>query len=103
MRPAPGRAGSHNSTNLSCLLSCGYLLGGTYLPPTPERWRCRLRFQEAGLALGGSGGVPSRGSTGEAALESAARMPCNSAVGVGGQPGIATSTGMTFATRHRLA
>ena len=29
----------------------------------------------------------------------AARMPCSSAVGVGGQPGISTSTGMTLATR----
>ena len=33
----------------------------------------------------------------------AARMPCSSAVGVGGQPGIATSTGITLATRPRLA
>ncbi len=33
----------------------------------------------------------------------AARMPCSSAVGVGGQPGISTSTGMTLATRPREA
>jgi len=33
----------------------------------------------------------------------AASMPCSSAVGVGGQPGIATSTGITLATRPRLA
>src|ERR1700757_3592166 len=33
---------------------------------------------------------------------SAARMPCRSAVGAGGQPGISTSTGITLATRPRL-
>ncbi len=38
-----------------------------------------------------------------AALRIAARMPCSSAVGVGGQPGISTSTGMTLATRPREA
>ena len=34
-----------------------------------------------------------------ALLVIAARMPCSSAVGVGGQPGISTSTGITLATR----
>ena len=33
----------------------------------------------------------------------ACRMPCSSAVGVGGQPGTATSTGITLATRPQLA
>src|SRR5438552_5221557 len=33
----------------------------------------------------------------------AASMPCSSDVGVGGQPGIPTSTGITVATRPRLA
>jgi hypothetical protein len=33
----------------------------------------------------------------------AVRMPCMIAVGVGGQPGTATSTGMTFDTLPQLA
>ncbi len=33
----------------------------------------------------------------------AVRMPCRSAVGVGGQPGTSTSTGITFETAPRLA
>ena len=36
-------------------------------------------------------------------LVMAARMPWSSAVGDGGQPGTSTSTGITFATRPRLA
>src|SRR5512139_8186 len=38
-----------------------------------------------------------------APAEIAVRMPCMSATGVGGQPGTATSTGMTLATRPQLA
>jgi hypothetical protein len=33
----------------------------------------------------------------------AVKIPCISAVGVGGQPGTATSTGITFDTRPQLA
>jgi hypothetical protein len=33
----------------------------------------------------------------------AVRIPCSRAVGVGGQPGTATSTGMTLATLPQLA
>jgi hypothetical protein len=33
----------------------------------------------------------------------AVRIPCSIALGVGGQPGTATSTGITLATRPRLA
>jgi hypothetical protein len=35
--------------------------------------------------------------------ERAARMPARIRVGLGGQPGTATSTGMTFDTRPQLA
>ena len=37
------------------------------------------------------------------AIEIAVSIPCMIASGVGGQPGTATSTGITFETRPRLA
>ena len=35
--------------------------------------------------------------------DTAVRMPCRIAIGGGGQPGTATSTGITFDTRPQLA
>jgi len=44
-------------------------------------------------------GVPQAGRF----VAMAVRMPWINAIGVGGQPGTATSTGITFATRPQLA
>ena len=46
-------------------------------------------------------GAPYAG--GQKSAREAARMPCRMRVGLGGQPGTATSTGMTFETRPQLA
>jgi hypothetical protein len=48
------------------------------------------------------GGSP-RAAGAEDVLEMAVRMPARIRVGLGGQPGKATSTGMTFETRPQLA
>jgi 3-hydroxybutyrate dehydrogenase len=54
-------------------------------------------------SIAGAGAdAPATAASGAAAVI-AARIPCRSAVGVGGQPGISTSTGITLATRPRLA
>jgi len=49
------------------------------------------------------GAVQGFGPGAGALVPIAASNPCSSAVGVGGHPGISTFTGITFATRPRLA
>src|SRR5690349_25066861 len=72
------------------------------------------RFRRARPTIGGAPGdfkprnqEPAGGGgpamPGGAAIVMAARMPRSSAVGVGGQPATATSTGITLPTRPRLA
>jgi len=63
---------------------------------------CRHYTANRGPDSQGSSVAPSVPFAGAWALI-AARMPCSNAVGVGGHPGISTSTGMTLATRPRLA
>lgn len=87
--------------------------------PAPRRNRCRQWSAHKAVLLCSSDGwfqvgramlrlarttCGNRRDLAQAALPSAAaRIPCSKAVGVGGQPRIVTSTGITLATWPRLA
>ncbi len=67
----------------------------------PRTRSCEGARRPGGQVGGGVAGSPSPAAATRAVI--AARMPCSSAVGVGGHPGTSASTGITLETRPSVA
>src|SRR4030095_10446213 len=90
-----------NAPDESFLFSCEFEWGDRRPPLTANlRPADRIQGVRRGFAAGAE---PDAAASDGAFAAIAARMPASSAVGVGGQPGTWTSTGITFAIRPRPA